>query len=310
MGNDKTRDDGDRTGSPPTDRVVAILELLAGQPEPSSVASIASRLELNRSTATAILLALEHAGWVARQPDRRYGLGPGLLGVAEAVRASLPVSTRFTAVLDELVDQTGCGASLAVVGATDMTFLSVARGQSRVPAGVGAGLRLPLVAPAGAAAIAYRDTGTQQAWLASAPADQRPAFADVLTQLRDNGVAAFSLGAADTKMLDVLGEVVEMLAEHPRRGALRQRALELLIGLGGSPYTAAQFASPAALPVSYLIAPVFDDDGCTVYELQLGPLQPAVSAAQRRSYADALRTAASKLGTSKPRSEEHLDRSH
>jgi DNA-binding IclR family transcriptional regulator len=95
--------------------VVAVVELLARQSTPSSVASIASRLELNRSTVTAILLALERAGWASRQSDRRYTLGTGLIGVAEAVRSSLPLADRFADALDELAQHAGCGASLAMV---------------------------------------------------------------------------------------------------------------------------------------------------------------------------------------------------
>src|SRR5205823_2361202 len=76
--------------SPPTDRVVAVLELLAGN-ESRTVSEVARALDLNRSTATAVLTALAGAGWVERLPDRGYVLGPGLLPVAEAAFARLPV---------------------------------------------------------------------------------------------------------------------------------------------------------------------------------------------------------------------------
>ena len=122
MAHGEPRDESQRAGSPPTDRVVTIVELLAEQSEPSSVASIASRLELNRSTVTSILLALERAGWAARQPDRRYTLGPGLLGVAEAVRESLPLSERFTEALGELAHRAGCGRWPSGIGCIAAPF--------------------------------------------------------------------------------------------------------------------------------------------------------------------------------------------
>ncbi|BBZ15253.1 IclR family transcriptional regulator [Mycobacterium branderi] len=291
----KTHNADERSESPPTDRVVAILELLSRQSEPSSVASIVSRLELNRSTVTSILVALERAGWVVRRPDLRYVLGPGLLGVAEAVRESLPLPARFDDAIAELAQRSGCGASLALVGTGEMTFLSVVRGQGRVPPGVGAGVRLPLTAPVGAAVIAHRDARTRKRWLASAPTSLRPAFEDVLSQVRTRGVAVFGLGESDPKVLDVLGEVAELLAEHPRRVALRQQVFELLIGLGANPYTVDQLATRKRLSVGYLIAPVFNADGQAAYELQLGPLQSSASAAERKRYIDEVWATAAKL---------------
>src|SRR5690625_2864658 len=157
-----------RGGSPPTDRVVAIVELLAAQQQPSSVAATASRLELNRATVTSILLALQQAGWVIRRADRSYTLGPGLIAAADAVRRLWPLSTESTHVIEELAQRAGCGAGLALVGAAELSFLTLVRGRGRIPAGVGVGVRLPLIAPVGATVIAHRDAQTQRAWLESA----------------------------------------------------------------------------------------------------------------------------------------------
>jgi DNA-binding IclR family transcriptional regulator len=296
MARGKPVDDSDRLGSPPTDRVVSIIELLAQQSEPNAVASIASRLELNRATVTSILVALERAGWVVRHADRRYTLGPGMLGVAEAVRNALPLPAHFQAALGELARRAGCGASLALVGTAEMTFVSVARGQGQIPAGIGVGVRLPLTAPTGAAVIAHRDARTQQAWLASSAPSLRPAFKEVLEQVRSTGVAVFGLSDSDPGVLVVLGEVAEHLAEHPRRSALRQRVFELLIDLGGKPYSTQELETTAPLPVSYLIAPVINGDGYAAYELQLGPLNPSVSAAERTRFINEIRTTARILG--------------
>lgn len=291
------RHDGDeRAGSPPTDRVVAIVGLLADQQEPSSVASIASRLELNRSTVTSILLALERAGWAVRQADRRYTLGPGLIGAANAVHRLWPMSVECTDAIEQLAERTGCGASLALVGATELSFLTVVRGRGRIPAGVGAGVRLPLVAPVAAAVLAHRDAKAQQAWLGSAHGLSRELLDDVLAQVRDNGVVVFGMGGTDPEALGVLAEVVELLAEHPQRSALRQRVFELLTGLNGNPYTAAQLTTSEPLSVSYLAAPVFDR-GQAAYELQLGPLRSAVSAAERDGYVREIRATAARLSS-------------
>lgn len=296
MGGPAGRDDEKRPGSPPTDRVVAIVGLLAAQSQPSSVASIASRLELNRATVTSILLALEQAGWVARRSDRKYTLGPGLIGVADTVRRLWPLSTESTHLIEQMAERAGCGAGLALVGTSELSFLTLVRGRGRIPAGVGVGVRLPLIAPVGAAVIAHRDAPARQAWLDSAQGVSREVLEDVLAQVERNGVMVFGLGGPGLEALDVLAEVVELLDEHPRRSALRQRVFELLTGVNGSPYTAAQLATPAALSVSYLTAPVFYRGEAT-YELQLGPLRREVSAADRDRYIREIRETAEQLSS-------------
>ncbi len=290
------RDDEKRVGSPPTDRVVAVVGLLAAQSQPSSVASIASRLELNRATVTSILLALEQAGWAVRRADRNYTLGPGLIGVADTVRRLWPLSTESSYVIEQLAERAGCGAGLALVGAAELSFLTLVRGRGRIPAGVGVGVRLPLIAPVGATVIAHRDAQTQRAWLESAHGVGRDVLDDVLAQVRRNGVVVFGLGGPGLEALDVLAEVVDLLDEHPRRTALRQRVFELLTGVNGNPYTATQLAEPEPLSVSYLAAPVFDNGEAT-YELQLGPLRSEVSAADRDRYIHEIRATAQQLSS-------------
>jgi DNA-binding IclR family transcriptional regulator len=293
---DEGRNEDERVGSPPTDRVVAVLGLLADQREPDSVASIASRLELNRATVTSILLTLERAGWVVRRSDRKYTLGPGLMGVAKAVRELWAVSPESTATIEQLSERAGCGAALAVVGATELSFLTVVGGRGQIPAAVGIGVRLPIVAPVAAAVIAHRGVQARRTWLRTAEKARRPFFGDLLDQAQRDGVVVFGLGATDPAALDVLAEVAALLAEHPGRAALRQRVFQLLTGLGGNAYTAAELATSESLSISYLAAPVFDK-GEPVYELQLGPLRDQVSPSERDRLIRQIRATAEQLSS-------------
>lgn len=287
-----------RGDSPPTDRVVAIVELLAAEPRGSSVAEVTERLELSRSTVTSVLTALEHAGWVRRGPDRSYTLGPGLVGVADAVRNSLPLSDGVSDVLSALADRIGCGVALSVVQGEQLTFLEVTRGRGRIPAGVTAGTRLPLHAPVGATVIAHAEQARQDAWLGGAPESQRYALERLLAQIRRTGVAVFQMRETDASLLDVLADVVELLAEHPTRTVLRERVFGLIASLSGHPYTTAELDGDTPLPVSYLIAPVRDSRGEATYELQIGPLRPAVTKAERDTLVRELLATADALGTS------------
>ncbi|RVW11589.1 MarR family transcriptional regulator [Prescottella agglutinans] len=295
MTEDKTQNESDRPGSPPTDRVIAIVELLAGRSEPISTKEIAAILELSRSTTTLIMTSLERAGWVTRQADRRYVLGSGLIGVTDAVRHAFPALADERA-LDRLAERAGCGVALALIGATDATFVGIARLASDLPTAVRVGTRLPLRAPMGAAVLAHRSTAQQRAWLATAPAEKRASFEIALTQARDTGVVVYELGHTDPLVLSLIGEVVGLLSERPRRDALGTRALELLGELGGPPYESTALDSDVPLSISYLSAPVFDRGNRAVYDLQLGPLQPAVDKSERDRLIAELTQAAAELG--------------
>ncbi|MFM1729135.1 helix-turn-helix domain-containing protein [Prescottella soli] len=295
-----TRDPLSRQASPPTDRVVAVVELLATTREPSSVAAIASRLHLNRSTVTAILESLDRVGWVQRRQDRKYTLGAGLVSVVEAVRVSVPLLDGAEQLMQDLARRTGCGAALILVGSTQVTFVNIARGGGGIPAGVEVGVHLPLAAPMGATVVANRDEDEQRAWLATGPESERPAFEGLLSEVRRQGGAVFGLGDTAPQILSVLSDMVDLLTEHPTQAPLRRKVLDLLMGLGGRAYTKAELAVADPLPVSYVSVPVFDNRGRAQYELQVGPLRTGVSKAERELYLREIQHTASELGALRP----------
>lgn len=288
------RDKG-ATGSPPTDRVVAVVELLAGRDEACTIAEVADTLGLSRSTVGAVLGSLDAHGWVRRDADLRYRLGPRLAGVSEAARSAVGVPPGLDAALARLSAQVDCGAALGVVTTTEMTFLAVDAGRGRLPAGITVGTGLPLRAPAGAAVIAFAEPARRRAWLDTLPAVLRADTAEALELIRTTGVGMWGIDAADPGMLDVLAEVVELLGEDPTRNSLRGRVLDLLGNISGKPYSAEDLASDRALPVSYLVAPVFDVDGRAAWELQIGPLRSAVTREERVRYIESLTRTAREL---------------
>ncbi|KAA9159319.1 helix-turn-helix domain-containing protein [Amycolatopsis acidicola] len=284
-------DDKTRSASPPTERVIAVVELLAARANGSTAAQIADELGLSRSTALAILTVLTERGWASRAPDLRYRPGPRLPGQQPVVPGGAERE------LAELAAAVGCGAALSLVSGTELTFVSVLAGEGRVPAGITPGTVLPLRAPAGAAVVAFRTEQEQQHWLATATPEQHRRLRRTLAVIRSTGVAAWGIGAAEPAALDVLADVVEHLAGNPAPNSLRQRVFGLLGGISGKPYTATDFTADAELPLSYLSAPVFDAAGVARWELQLGPLRAAVGRAEREHFLDHLRQTAKNLST-------------
>ncbi|MCD7053796.1 helix-turn-helix domain-containing protein [Rhodococcus sp. BH2-1] len=281
--------------SPPTDRVIAIVEALAREPRALSVADLVARLDLNRSTATAILASLERAGWTHRNQDRTYRLGLGLLGLAEAVKGTAPLVSSAAREVDRLARRVGCGASLAYIGVDQLIFAHVARGDGTVPAGISTGVRLPVRAPTGASVVAFRGPEQQQHWLATGNQTERSTLENLLVQIRQTGVAVFGPGRAEPEVLELLDDAVQLLAENPGRRSLQLQVFKLLSQVGGKAYTASELIADQPLPVSYITTPLCSGSGTPEFELQIGPLRDAISRDERQEFIRELASTVAKL---------------
>ncbi|MFE2960345.1 helix-turn-helix domain-containing protein [Nocardia tengchongensis] len=280
--------------SPPTQRVIAIVELLAAQRDSLTAAEIADTLALNRSTAGSILAALADRGWVRRLPNLSYELGGRLAAIGARAAASRHDRAWLERELEELADRVNCGAALTALSGGHLKFVAVTR--DRLTIGMESGVRIPLLAPAGAAIIAHTGKARQRDWLDTRGSERRDEYRAVLDTLRTAGFCAWRLEPDSLPGLRVLSDVATHLAEHPGDKDLRGRVLAQLATFGGSAYDQPTFDSEATLPLSYMSAPVFDDNGHAVMELQIGPLRPDVTLPERHHYLTELSTAARRIG--------------
>lgn len=294
MADDKS---GATSPSPPTDRVVSIVEMLASLDGPATSADVADALGLSRSTVGSILSALRERGWVRRLTDLSYTLGPALAGVAEKARGTLPIPDGLAARIEALADRVGCGAALSLVEDGRLVFVAMTEGLGHIPAGIEVGLRLPMQAPGGAAVVAFSDRALQQRWLGTVPVDRRDQLASSLTQIAANGVGVWGADAADIDRIDVLAQVVSHLSADPASQRLRDSVQAIITDTSGHLYDNAALASDRDLPISYLSAPVFDSAGEPSWELQIGPLRSAVSLSEREHYVREITHTANELST-------------
>ncbi|WP_405491515.1 IclR family transcriptional regulator [Nocardia sp. NBC_00511] len=288
--------------SPPTQRVISIVELLAAHQGSLTAAEIADALDLNRSTAGAILSALAERGWVHRLPDLSYELGPGLAVIGRRAIESQDDRAWLNQELERLADRVDCGAALSAVSGEHLEFLAVTR--DRYTIGIEPGARIPLLAPAGAAIIAHASPARQQDWLDTRGPERRDEYRSVLSTLRTTGHCAWRLDPDSLPNVRVLSEVANHLADQPASTELRGRVLAQLAAIAGSAYTDAELDHDGVLAVSYISAPVFGGGPHAVMELQIGPLRDAVTRAERRRYLTELSTAARAIGdgiASRPR---------
>jgi DNA-binding IclR family transcriptional regulator len=174
--------------SPPTRRVVAVIELLAGATEtPLTLAEICRELRISRSTGHAILATLCACDWVLRDPlSGRYTLGTGL---PKPHPVSVPMSQVLREPLRQLCSAIGMAACISEVsGGAIAVIESTAPDSTRPP--VQAGQRLPFVAPFGREFVAWGPAAARQGWLdAAGPVNDvyRARMPKILDEIRERG---------------------------------------------------------------------------------------------------------------------------
>ncbi|MFN8228370.1 MAG: helix-turn-helix domain-containing protein [Mycobacterium sp.] len=175
-----------QASSPPTERVIAVVELLAAESRRGlSLTQIARTLGISRATAHAILATLVDHRWAVRDEHTGgYSWGPGLPAVT-----MLAAERPFHAVLRDLYESTGVQVFVA---RRESSTIMVLDSVGEAPAGspIRPGLRLPLVAPFGRDYLAWSTDEDRDAWLAgigSPTPELTQRFSDVLAEIRHRG---------------------------------------------------------------------------------------------------------------------------
>lgn len=177
---------GKGQGSPPTERVIAVLELLGKNPTTQfSLAEICRRLGLSRATGHAILTTLAARAWAVRDPATAgYSLGPGIAALGKPTTAQL-----HRADLQALSSATNTQVSLAKRDGTALVVTDTA-GECLTGPRIWPGMRTPFVAPIGRDYVAWSGSDRQQAWLEAlgTPSRQlRQRMMLVLNEIRQRG---------------------------------------------------------------------------------------------------------------------------
>ena len=175
--------------SPPTDRVVMVVSLLAAHPDqPMTLAELTRRLGVNKSTCHAILASLGASGWVLRDPTRKtYRLGPGLVAVGRTAAESFPALDFARPAMVDLSLEFGVSCAALGVGDGSITVLDQVRDPRSAADGFRVGVSYPLRPPFGAAVLAWAEPQVRDEWLALVPQDTRAYYREALAATHDRG---------------------------------------------------------------------------------------------------------------------------
>jgi len=176
--------------SPPTERVIAVMRLLATEPHSAfTLAEIGRVLGISRATGHAILSTLISHDWVVRDPQTGgYAWGPAIAALA---RPAGTTARLFRTRLTELAGAIGMQVLLVRRDGTALMVIDVV-GDSLTGAPISPGFTVPLVAPFGREFVAWAGEPVQQAWLDrldAASSAFRSRMRDVLIDVRGRGFA-------------------------------------------------------------------------------------------------------------------------
>jgi DNA-binding IclR family transcriptional regulator len=272
--------------SPPTERVVMVLDLLANHPgEPMSFTDIARRLALSRATCHALLTSLTDAGYVLRNDDKTYLLGPSLITIGRSAERSYPHVPAVRSIIAELVEETGRSCVLTAVNGTVLTVLGY---EGEPPQGEHApgGNRIPFAAPFGVAHAAWANEAMVRRWVdrgAEIGAGRFGQTDQLLHEVRERG---FSVSPLERERRQ-LWELFELVQQDLLSDDLRQ-LIARSSGSIGHDYLAEEIFGRPTLAVSSISSPVFSAPGRTTFALHLEVLDDALPVADLQDLAGRL----------------------
>lgn len=263
--------------SPPTERVIAVMQLLAADPDRTfTLADISRRLDISRATGHAILTTLAMHRWVVRDGESAgYSYGPAMATLGH------PANHRgFRPVLQALSESVGAQVFLAH---RDGAFLQIGEtvGETLTAPRIGTDFRIPLVAPFGRDYVAWAPEATQRAWLdgvGEPPPQLRKRLTAVLGEVRRRGYVVERLSPEYVRVYSAL----RALADEGEPDAITRRLAWSFADLTLVDYLPGELDDANPHRVATVSAPVRDADGVVTMSVTAAPFA-ALTADQVRN---------------------------
>lgn len=257
---------------PAVQRAMAVLDRLAQLREPMSLARLATDLALPKSSVHGLCNTLLSQGYLRRQGDGGYRLGPRVMTLAEAFLAGTGVASEFNALWSDSTQAPEETVILSVLNGSEVVYIGVRHGTRPLGLAFNIGMRLPAwLAATGKAQWAFHPKDAVRRALGDGPlapmAQRQPikltALMQELALTRQRGYSVDNEGVREgvvcfgAPVFDASGQPVagvgvcihKALADgddggQRHRDAALQVAAQLTHRLGGS------LPSPAPAPVA------------------------------------------------------------
>jgi len=243
--------------SPPTARVVAILDFLARNPhERFGLSELARRLDLSKPTCLGIVATLTESGYLVRDPgDKTYRLGPSLITLGHIAQESMRVNPAAREELRRLSDSFTTTAALSAVVDDRITLLELV-GPPGADVGVRVGQSYPFAPPVGLMFVLWDDEALR-GWLARPPTiplrTDTARLDRVITECRASGYLVERLTPAGRRLYALMAGMSATLPDE-----LRALLGELISDIGERVYLRGEAGARQRHDVSLISAPVYD----------------------------------------------------
>jgi hypothetical protein len=222
--------------SPPTQRVVTLLDYFAARPdERFGLSELARAVEMSKPTCLGIVTTLVESAYLTCDGrTKTYSLGPALVRVGRCAQDAF---------------------SAADVARRHLTDLA-----GREPF-VAVGQRYPFAPPMGLMHVAWRDDLAFAQWLKLPPTVPGPLDVEhlraIVADARERGFLVEGLTTAGRQ----LHSLVAGVAAYDLPEELRELVGEMVANLGERVYLGSDVGARTKYPVSVLAAPTFDAEG-------------------------------------------------
>jgi DNA-binding IclR family transcriptional regulator len=289
--------------SPPTDRVVAVLDFLARHPHDRfGVSELARRVGLSKPTCLGIVTTLADSDYLVRDArDKTYRLGPALISLGHTAQESLRVDPAARAELRRLSAISGTTAALSAVIDDRITVLDLV-GPPGADVGVQVGQSYPFAPPVGLMFVLWDDVAFRD-WLAGEPTI--PLHTDgerldrVVAECRRTGYLVERLTPGGRRLYALMAGMSSRLPAE-----LRALLGELIADIGERVYLRSENSgSRQRHDISVISAPVFDHHQrqAMVVSLQIGrALTDSEIAKRARALTATADVLTARLGGEKP----------
>ncbi|HEY9075754.1 MAG TPA: IclR family transcriptional regulator [Anaerolineaceae bacterium] len=125
-------------------KAIDILEVFTPEKPRQSLAEIASRLDLPKSTVHNLLRTLLSRGFIEKVDGDRYALGTAVISLTQAVRVNVELRDRAAPLLRELADFCRESVLLAILDGNYLLYVYAVESPRRLMARTAVGDRVPL----------------------------------------------------------------------------------------------------------------------------------------------------------------------
>ncbi len=288
--------------SPPTQRVVAILDFMAEHPHDRfGLSELARHVGLAKPTCLGIVTTLTESGYLVRDArDKTYRLGPSLIALGHIAQESMRVSPAAREELRRLSGTFNTTAALAAVVDDRITLLELV-GPPGADVGVRVGQSYPFAPPVGLMFVLWDDDALRD-WLGRAPTiplrTDTQRLDRVIAECRTSGYLVERLTPGGRRLYALMAGMSSKLPDE-----LRALLGELISDIGERVYLRSEAEARQRHDISVISAPVYDHHRrqIMVVSLQIGRAMTDSEIARHAkgltATADALTTG---LGGAKP----------